>query len=66
VTASYRVVTVDGNDSAENLLNEAAGANERLVASHVETVPEGSASEHQDNVMLGGSVNRFTFILVTD
>jgi hypothetical protein len=67
MTARYRVVTVDGNETAEKTLNEWAAANERLVAAHVETVHEGSAgAAAQDNVMLGDAINRFTFILVTD
>jgi hypothetical protein len=57
----YTIVSVDGQQEAEKLLNDTVGPGVELVHSHIETArqePDGA----QENVMLGVPVIRFTFI----
>jgi len=63
LASAYRVVTVDGIEAAEKLLNS-LDAGTTLVQSHVESVRE-QASGEQENTMLGVPVTRFVFILRT-
>jgi hypothetical protein len=58
----YRIVSADGHEAAERLLNETVGSTTELVHSHVHTAREERDGE-QDNVMLEMPVTRFTFIL---
>ncbi len=57
----YRIVSVDGHEAAEKLLNETVGPNTELVHTHVATVRQDPLGE-QENVMVGVPVTRFTFI----
>ncbi len=62
---TFKIISVDGNEAAERLLNETVGPTTRLVQAHIQTVTEGSGGE-QDNILLGTTVTRFTFIFSTD
>jgi hypothetical protein len=57
----YRILSVDGQEAAEKLLNETVGPDTELVHSHIETV-RGQPSGEQENILLGVPVSRFTFI----
>ncbi|MBO0728121.1 MAG: hypothetical protein J2P57_02605 [Acidimicrobiaceae bacterium] len=57
----YRIVSVDGQDAAEKVLNETVRPDVELVHTHVASV-QGDRSGAQENVMLGVPLTRFTFI----
>ena len=61
----YRILSVDGAEAAEQLLNEILDQTTELVSSHVVTVGRESATETQENAMLQVPVTRFTFIVRT-
>jgi hypothetical protein len=58
----YSILSVDGQEAAEKLLNETVGRDTELVHSHIETGRHQPAGGEQDNNLLGVSVSRFTFI----
>jgi hypothetical protein len=60
----YRIISVDGAEQAEQLLNDTVNANTELVHSSVHTVQQEPAGE-QENVLLGVGTTRFTFIFRT-
>ena len=57
----YSILSVDGQQAAEKLLNDSVSSGIELVHSHIETVRQEPDGE-QENVMLGVPVTRFTFI----
>jgi hypothetical protein len=57
----YSILSVDGQEAAEKLLNETMRPDTELVTTHIETVRQEPAGE-QENILLGGPVTRFTFI----
>jgi len=63
LASAYRVVTVDGVEAAEKLLN-ALEPGTSLVQSHIEMVREQRSGE-QENTLLEVPVTRFLFILET-
>ena len=60
----YQIISVDGAEQAEQLLNDTVKANTELVHSSVHTVQQEPAGE-QENVLLGVATMRFTFIFRT-
>jgi hypothetical protein len=60
---AYRVVTVDGVEAAERLLNSLEPGTD-LVQSHIETVRDQPSGE-QENTLLDVPVTRFLFIFRT-
>jgi hypothetical protein len=56
----YSIRSVDGEEAAEKLLNDAATSKAELVHSHIHVVQQPAGD--QDNSMLGVPVMRFTFI----
>jgi hypothetical protein len=60
----YRILSIDGNEAAEKLLNETVDPGTQLVHSHIQTV-HGEVSGEQDNSLLGVPVTRFTFVFRT-
>jgi hypothetical protein len=60
----HRILSVDGSEAAEKLLNEMVDASTELVHCHIETVQQDRSSE-QANTMLGVPVTRFTFVFRT-
>jgi hypothetical protein len=64
MAASYRIVSVDGNEAAEQLLNETVSPNTELVQAHIQTVRQ-EPSDGQENTLLETTVSRFTFIFKT-
>ncbi len=60
----YRIISVDGTEPAEQLLNDTVDMNTELVHSHIHAVHQEPAGE-QENVMLGVPTMRFTFIFRT-
>jgi hypothetical protein len=64
LASAYRVMTVDGVEEAEKLLNATVGPETELVHSHIETVREQRSGE-QENTMLEVPVTRFMFIFKT-
>jgi hypothetical protein len=63
LASAYRVVTVDGTEAAEQLLNS-LDPGTTLVQSHIESVREQLSGE-QENTLLEVPVTRFLFILRT-
>ena len=63
MASAYRVVTLDGIEAAEELVNSLEAGTE-LVQSHIETVREQQTGE-QENTLLEVPVTRFLFILRT-
>lgn len=59
----YRILSVDGQESAEKLLNETVDSSTELVHCHIETVQQDRSE--QANTMLGVPVTRFTFVFRT-
>jgi hypothetical protein len=57
----YRIVSVDGQEAAEKLLNDTVGPDAELVHTYVATVRQDPGGE-QENVMVGVPITRFTFI----
>jgi hypothetical protein len=60
----YRIISVDGSEPAEQLLNDTVNADTELVHTHIHTVQQEPPGE-QDNVLLGLPTMRFTFIFKT-
>jgi hypothetical protein len=60
----YRILSVDGQETAEKLLNETVDSGTELVHCHIETVQQDRSAE-QANTMLGVPVSRFTFVFRT-
>ncbi len=63
MASAYRIVTVDGIEAAEKLLNSLEPGT-TLIQSHIETVREQRSGE-QENTLLEVPVTRFLFILQT-
>ncbi len=63
LASGYQVVTVDGIEAAEELLNSVEPSTE-LVQSHVETVRE-QRTGGQENSLLEVPITRFLFIFRT-
>lgn len=63
MASGYRVVTVDGIEAAEKLLNSLEPGTE-LVQSHIETARV-QRSDEQENTLLEVPVTRFLFIIRT-
>ena len=63
LASTYRVVTADGIEAAEKLLNSLEPGTE-LVQSQIETVREQQSGE-QENTLLEVPITRFLFILRT-
>ena len=61
---AYQVMTADGTEAAEKLLNDTVGPNTELIHSHIETVREQRSGE-QENALLEVPVTRFMFIFRT-
>ena len=57
----YSIVTVDGQEEAEKVLNQTVEAGGELIQSHIYAARHESPGEQQ-NSMLAVSVTRFTFI----
>jgi hypothetical protein len=60
----YSILSIDGQEAAEKLLNETVDSRTELVHCHIDTVQQDRSSE-QANTMLGVPVNRFTFVFRT-
>jgi hypothetical protein len=60
----YRILSIDGQEAAEKLLNETADSATELVHCHIDTVQQDRSLE-QANTMLGVPVTRFTFVFRT-
>jgi hypothetical protein len=56
----YSIRSVDGEEAAEELLNDSVNSGAELVSSHLQVVQQ--AAGDQENSMLGVPVMRFTFI----
>jgi hypothetical protein len=56
----YSILSVNGPEAAEKLLNETMRADTELIDTHIDTVRQ-EPGEHE-NVLLGQPVTRFTFI----
>jgi hypothetical protein len=61
LASGYRILTVDGVEAAEGLLNETVGPGTELVHSHIESVREQRTAE-QENTQLEVPATRFMFI----
>jgi hypothetical protein len=57
----YSILSVNGPEAAERLLNETMRADTELIDTHIDTVRQEPTGEHE-NVLLGQPVTRFTFI----
>jgi hypothetical protein len=57
----YSILSVNGPEAAEKLLNETMRADTELIDTHIDTVRQEPTGE-QENVLLNQSVTRFTFI----
>jgi hypothetical protein len=60
----HRILSADGPEAAEKLLDETVDPTTELVHCHMETVQQDRSGE-QANTMLGVPVTRFTFIFKT-
>ena len=56
----YSILSVNGPEAAEKLLNETMRPDTELIDTHIDTVRQ-EPDEHE-NVLLGQPVTRFTFI----
>jgi hypothetical protein len=64
VASAYRVMTADGIEAAEKLLNDTVDPKTELIHSHIETVRD-QRSGQQENTLLEVPVTRFMFIFRT-
>jgi hypothetical protein len=64
MASAYRIMTADGIEAAEKLLNDTVGPHTELVHSQIETTRDQRSGE-QDNSLLQVPVTRFIFIFRT-
>jgi hypothetical protein len=57
----YSILSANGQEAAEKLLNETMRAGTELIDTHIDTVRQEPNGE-QENVLLDQQVTRFTFI----
>jgi hypothetical protein len=57
----YSILSVNGPEAAEKLLNETMRPGTELIDTHIDTVRQEPAGD-QENVLLSQPVTRFTFI----
>ena len=65
MASAYRILTADGVEAAERLLNETVGPETELVHSHIESVREQRTGEQENTLLEVVPVTRFTFIFRT-
>jgi hypothetical protein len=65
LASTYRILTADGVEAAERLLNETVGPGTDLVHSHIESVREQRTGEQENTLLEVVPVTRFMFIFRT-
>jgi hypothetical protein len=65
LASGYRILTADGVEAAERLLNETVRPGTELVHSHIESVRDRRTGEQENTLLEAVPVTRFMFIFRT-